>query len=399
SVEDIKRIVVGGANGVPIYVEQVANVQIGNAFGCASLVKGTQEAVGGVVVARTGVNTKLVIDAVKARIAQIASGLPEGVRITPFYDRSQLIEQAVGTLRTALIEEIVLVTLAPVVFLMHFRSILIVTLPLPLAVLMSFLGMYYAGISSNIMSLAGIAIAIGVLVDAGIVVTENAFRFVEQRGVDPSDRRRIWETVRDSTRLVGRPVFFSMAIILLAFIPVFALTGQEGKLFHPLAFTKTFAVLAATVIAVTLVPVLCTILLGGRGHAEDANPVMRGLRAIYKPVLLTALAHRRLPLTAAALLLGGALLLARNIGSEFMPALNEGDLMFMPIADPSISLEENTTIASRQNAALMKFPEVAYVVAKVARADTSTDPAPLNMTETIVHLKPKQEWRAGTTLD
>ena len=217
---------------------------------------------------------------------------------------------------------------------MHFRSILIVTLPLPLAVLMSFLGMYYAGISSNIMSLAGIAIAIGVLVDAGIVVTENAFRFVEQRGVDPSDRRRVWETVRDSTRLVGRPVFFSMAIILLAFIPVFALTGQEGKLFHPLAFTKTFAVLAATVIAVTLVPVLCTLLLGGKFHPEEANPVMRVLRAVYRPVLQSALAHRALTITAAAVLFVGALVLARGIGSEFMPPLNEGDLMFMPIADP-----------------------------------------------------------------
>src|SRR6187431_3030709 len=398
SIDDIKRVVVGGSNGVPIYVEQVANVQIGNAFRVASLVKGTQEAVGGVVV-RTGVNTKAVIDAVKARIAQIAPGLPQGVTMVPFYDRSDLIEQAVGTLRTALIEEIALVTLAHVIFLMHFRSILIVTLPLPLAVLMSFLGMYYAGISSNIMSLAGIAIAIGVLVDAGIVVTENAFRFVEQRGVDASDRGRIWETVRDSTRLVGRPVFFSMAIILLAFIPVFALTGQEGKLFHPLAFTKTFAVLAATVISVTLVPVLCTLLLGGKLHPEDANPVMRVLRAVYRPVLQGALAHRALTIMTAALLFIGALVLARGIGSEFMPPLNEGDLMFMPIADPSISLEENTRIAARQNAALMKFPEVAYVVAKVARADTSTDPAPLNMTETIVHLKPKQEWRSGITLD
>ena len=399
SVDDVKRIVVGGSNGVPIYVEQVANVQIGNAFRVASLVKGTQEAVGGVVVARTGVNTKNVIDAVNARIAQLAPGLPPGVAIVPFYDRSKLIEQAVGTLRTALVEEIALVTLAHVIFLMHFRSILIVTLPLPLAVLLSFLGMYYAGISSNIMSLAGIAIAIGVLVDAGIVVTENAFRFVEQRGVDASDRRRILETVRDSTRLVGRPVFFSMAIILLAFIPVFALTGQEGKLFHPLAFTKTFAVLAATVISVTLVPVLCTLLLGGKFHPEEANPVMRVLRAVYRPVLESALAHRALTITTAVVLFVGALVLARGIGSEFMPPLNEGDLMFMPIADPSISLEENTKIAARQNAALMKFPEVAYVVAKVARADTSTDPAPLNMTETIVHLKPKGEWRSGMTLD
>ena len=399
SVDDVKRIVVGASNGVPVYVDQVADVQVGDAFRVASLVKGTTEAVGGVVVARTGVNTKQVIDAVKARIAQIQPGLPPGVSIVPFYDRSELIEQSVDTLRTALLEEIALVTLAHVVFLMHFRSILIVTIPLPLAVLMSFLGMYYAGISSNIMSLAGIAIAIGVLVDAGIVVTENAFRYVEQRNVDPRDRGRVWETVRDSTRLVGRPVFFSMAIILLAFIPVFALTGQEGKLFHPLAFTKTFAVLAATVIAVTLVPVLCSLLLGGRFHAEEDNPVMRGLRRLYEPVLHLALAHRLSTIAVAVLLFAGALFLARGIGSEFMPALNEGDLMFMPIADPSISLEENTEIAKTQNAALMTFPEVAYVVAKVARADTSTDPAPLNMTETIVHLKPKPEWRDGMTLD
>ncbi len=399
SVDDVKRIVIGASNGVPVYVEQVADVQLGNPFRVASLVKGTNEAVGGVVVARTGVNTKAVIDAVKARIAQIAPGLPAGVTVVPFYDRSELIEQAVGTLRTALFEEIALVTLAHVIFLMHFRSILIVTLPLPLAVLMSFLGMYYAGISSNIMSLAGIAIAIGVLVDAGIVVTENAFRFVEQRGVDPRDRSRVWETVRESTRLVGRPVFFSMAIILLAFIPVFALTGQEGKLFHPLAFTKTFAVLAATVISVTLVPVLCSLLLGGRFHAEEANPLMRGLRWLYQPALETALRHRLLTIVAAALLFVGALALTARIGSEFMPALNEGDLMFMPIADPSISLEQNTEIAARQNATLLKFPEVEYVVAKVGRAETSTDPAPLNMTETIVHLKPRAQWRDGMTLD
>jgi Cu(I)/Ag(I) efflux system membrane protein CusA/SilA len=399
SVDDVKRIVVGASNGVPVFVEQIADVRIGDAFRVASLVKGTKEAVGGVIVARAGVNTKDVIDAVKARIAQITPGLPKDVRIVPFYDRSALIEQTTGTLRTALIEEIALVTLAHVVFLMHFRSILIVTAPLPLAVLISFLGMYYAGVSSNIMSLAGIAIAIGVLVDAGIVVTENAFRFVEQQRIDPRDRSRVFDAVRESTRLVARPVFFSMAIILLAFIPVFALTGQEGKLFHPLALTKTFAVLAATVIAVTLVPVLCTLLLGGRFHAEDANPVMRVLRAAYEPVLRLALDHRALTLGGAVVLFVGALVIARDIGSEFMPPLNEGDLMFMPIADPSISLEENTRIAARQNDALMKFPEVEHVVAKVARADTSTDPAPLNMTETIVHLKPKELWRSGMTID
>src|SRR6476659_2129287 len=399
SIDDLKRIPIAASGGVPVYLDQVANVKVGDAFRVASLVKGTREAVGGVVVARTGVNTKNVIDAVKERIAQIQPGLQQGVRIVPFYDRSDLIEQSVDTLRHALLEEILLVTLAHVVFLMHFRSILIVTIPLPLAVLAAFLGMYYAGVTSNIMSLAGIAIAIGVLVDAGIVVTENAFRFMEQRGVDASDRRRVWETVRDSTRLVGRPVFFSMAIILLAFIPVFALTGQEGKLFHPLAFTKTFAVLAATIIAVTLVPVLCTLLLGGKFHDEAANPLMRALRAIYRPTLEWALTHRVLTLAAAAAVLAGAVVAGMQIGSEFMPPLNEGDLLFMPVTDPSVSLDENTDIAKRQTSALMGVPEVDYAVAKVGRADTSTDPSPLNMTETIVHLKPREQWRPGVTLD
>src|SRR5467141_3921592 len=314
SVDDVKRIVIGASKGVPIYVEQIADVKIGDAFRVASLVKGTSEAVGGVIVARSGVNTKAVIDAVKARIAQIEPGLPPGVRIVPFYDRSTLIEQSVDTLRRTLLEEIALVTLAHVIFLMHFRSILIVTIPLPLAVLLSFLGMYYAGISSNIMSLAGIAIAIGVLVDAGIVVTENAFRFVERGGVDLKDRPAVWNAVLESTRLVARPVFFSMAIIVLAFIPVFALTGQEGKLFHPLAFTKTFAVLAATVLALTLVPVLCTLLLKGRLHDESANPVMRELRAIYRPALEGALAHRGMTIAAAMLVLAGALLVGARIG-------------------------------------------------------------------------------------
>jgi Cu(I)/Ag(I) efflux system membrane protein CusA/SilA len=399
SVDDIAQIAVGAAGGAPVYVHQIGDVRIGDSFRVASLVKGSDEAVGGVIVARSGANAQEVIGAVKARIALIGSGLPEGVRIVPFYDRSELIEQAVDTLRDTLLEEILLVTLAHVIFLMHLRSILIVTLPLPLAVLMSFLAMYYVGISSNIMSLAGIAIAIGVLVDAGIVVTENAFRHVERSGIDVRDRRAVLTTVLESTRLVGRPVFFSMAIILLAFVPVFALTGQAGKLFHPLAFTKTFAVLAATMLAVTLVPVLCTLLLGGRMHDEGANPVMRFLRRLYEPVLRAALGHRWLTIGAAALVLIGALAVGSRIGSEFMPRLNEGDLLFMPISDPSISLEQNTEIARRQNSALMKVPEVEYAVAKVGRADTSTDPSPLNMTETVVHLKPRDEWREGLTLE
>jgi copper/silver efflux system protein len=399
SISDLENIVVAAPGGVPVYVRQVGEVHVGDAFRVASLVEGNNEAVGGVVVMRSGANAQQVIDAVKERITQIAPGLPPGVRVVPFYDRSTLISQSVDTLRTALVEEVALVTLAHIIFLMHFRSILIVTLPLPLAVLLSFLAMYYAGISSNIMSLAGIAIAIGVLVDAGIVVTENAFRHVERRGIDTRDRAAVRAAVRDSAQLVGRPVFFSMAIIVLAFIPVFALTGQEGKLFHPLAFTKTFAVLAATVISVTLVPVLCTLLLKGKLHDEAANPVMRALRAIYRPSLEWALTHRVATLVAATAVLAGAVLVATKIGSEFMPPLNEGDLLFMPVTDPSVSLDENTDIAKRQNSALMRVPEVAYAVAKVGRADTSTDPSPLNMTETIVHLKPRDEWRPGMTVD
>jgi len=397
STEDLERIAIGAAEGVPIRLRQVADVRIGSAFRVASLVKGEREAVGGVIVARAGENAKAVIDAVKARIDEISPGLPEGVRIVPFYDRSALIERSVHTLRAALLEEIVLVTLAHVIFLMHARSILAVTLPLPLAVLTAFLGMRLFGITSNIMSLAGIAIAIGVLVDAAIVVTENAIRTLEQRGIDTRDRRAVAHAVLDATTLVGRPVFFSMLIILLAFLPVFALTGQEGKLFRPLAFTKTFAVLGATVLSVTLVPVLCVLFLRGRVHREDDNGLMRVLRRLYEPALRGAMRRPALTLGGAAVLLVASLALATRIGSEFMPPLHEGDLMFMPIADPAISLDENTRIAARQNAILQKFPEVGYAVAKVGRAETSTDPSPLNMTETVVHLKPRSAWRPGMT--
>ncbi|MGE3537349.1 MAG: efflux RND transporter permease subunit [Candidatus Tectimicrobiota bacterium] len=396
-LSDIEQIVLGAENGIPIFVRQVAEVKIGDAFRASALVKGTDEAVGGVVVARYGVSTIDVINRIKAKITAIEAGLPPGVRIVPFYDRSDLIARAVDTLKHALLEETLIVTLAHLVFLMHLRSVLIVTLPLPLAVLMTFLAMRYLDISANIMSLAGIAIAIGVLVDAAIVVTENTFRFLEQRGVDARDRRAVAATVRDATRLVGRPIFFSMAIILLAFLPVFALTGQEGKLFHPLAFTKTFAVAGATLLSVTLVPVLCTLLLGGKMHGESANPVMRPLVWLYRPLLRWALRHRVLTIGAAVLVFAGALSLMPRIGREFMPPLDEGDLMFMPVTDPAISLPQAIAIVQKQNTALQQFPEVDTVVAKIARADTSTDPAPLNMTETVVHLKPASQWRPGMT--
>jgi copper/silver efflux system protein len=397
STTDIENIVIGSSNGTPIYVRNVANVKLGNAFRTGALDKNGKEAVGGVVVARYGVNTLEVIDAVKAKIKALQAGLPEGVQVVPFYDRTELIERATGTLKHALIEELILVTIAHIIFLAHFRSILIVTIPLPLAVLISFLFMKYLGISSNLMSLSGIAIAIGVLVDAGIVVTENAFRFMEKRGIDPKNRPLVWRTVLESTKLVGRPVFFSMAIIILAFIPVFALTGQEGKLFHPLAFTKTFAMVGATIIAVSLVPVLCTFLLGGKFHSEQSNPVMRFLHAIYKPILTLALRHRLITVLFAAVLFSGALFLATGIGREFMPPLDEGDLMYMPVTDPAISIDEALKIMQKQDEILKTFPEVVWAVGKAGRAETSTDPAPVNMTETIVHLKPRDQWRPGMT--
>ncbi|PYS77866.1 MAG: CusA/CzcA family heavy metal efflux RND transporter [Acidobacteria bacterium] len=397
STDDVSNTVITAQNGTPIYVRNVADVKLGNAFRTGALDKDGKEAVGGVVIARYGVNTLDVIERVKQRVTELQPGLPQGVRIVPFYDRTQLIERATHTLKRALIEELLLVTLAHIIFLAHFRSILIVTIPLPLAVLISFLFMKYMGISSNLMSLSGIAIAIGVLVDAGIVVTENAFRFMEKRKVDPKDRKRVWETVLESTKLVGRPVFFSMAIIVLAFVPVFSLMGQEGKLFHPLAFTKTFAMVGATVIAVTLVPVLCTYLLGGKFHSEQSNPVMRFLQALYRPVLGLALRHRLITVAIAATLFAGAVVLATGIGKEFMPPLNEGDLMFMPVTDPAISLDEALKITSRQDEILRGFPEVERAVGKAGRAETSTDPSPVNMNETIVHLKPQEQWRAGVT--
>jgi Cu(I)/Ag(I) efflux system membrane protein CusA/SilA len=397
SMEDVENIVIGSSGGTPIYVKNVADVKLGNAFRTGALDKNGKEAVGGVVIARYGVNTLEVIDAVKQKIETLQAGLPQGVRVVPFYDRTQLINRATDTLKWTLIEELILVTLAHIIFLAHFRSILIVTIPLPLAVLMSFLFMYFMGISSNLMSLSGIAIAIGVLVDAGIVVTENAFRFIERRNIDVKDRKAVWEAVLESTKLVGRPVFFSMAIIILAFIPVFALIGQEGKLFHPLAFTKTFAMAGATILAVTLVPVLCTFLIGGKVHSEGSNPVMRFLRRLYEPALIFALKNRLIAIGVALALFLGAIALATGIGSEFMPPLNEGDVMFMPVTDPAISIDEARRIMSIQDEMLMSFPEVKWAVGKAGRAETSTDPAPTNMNETIIHLKPESEWRPGMT--
>ncbi|MBA3713641.1 MAG: efflux RND transporter permease subunit [Pyrinomonadaceae bacterium] len=393
---DIESVVVAAPNGTPVYIRNIATVTMGPEFRRGALDKEGVAAVGGVVIVRFGGNTKDVIERVKVKIAELQPGLPEGVSIVPFYDRTDLIERAVTTLKESLIEEVILVTIAHILFLWHFRSILIVTLPLPLAILISFLFMKMFGVSSNIMSLGGIAIAIGVLVDAGIVVTENAMRFAAKT---PDYELKIKDVVLTSAKLVGRPIFFSMAIIVLAFVPVFSLTGQEGKLFHPLAFTKTFALVGATLLAVTLTPVLCTFLIRGKIHDEADNRVMRFLLGLYRPALSFALRHRLITIGIALTFFVFALFLGSRIGSEFMPPLNEGTIMYMPVTDASISLTRAKEILSKQDEIIKRFPEVESVVGKSGRAETPTDPSPVNMTETIINLKSTEQWREGLTKD
>ena len=414
--EDLELIAVKAVEGTPIYLKDIATVQIGGDFRRGTLDVNGAEAVGGTVVMRTGENAKAVIESVKARIAEIEPSLPSGISIRPFYDRSTLIDRTIDTLKHALVEEIILVTLAHIIFLWHFRSILIVTLPLPISILISFLLMKEFGITSNIMSLTGIAIAIGVLVDAAIVVTENVIRHcerAEQEKKRPLTSSETWQVTLEACQQVGRPIFFAMAIIILAFVPVFALTGQEGKLFHPLAWTKTFAMVGSTLLAVTLVPVLCSLLVRGPFHAEDKNIIMRALLKIYDPVLNWALQHRKTVIGAAALLLASALLLAfglprawtanirdagwtrtanlvQGFGKEFMPPLNEGSLLYMPVLLPKTSLTEIQRVMAWQDQVMAGVPEIETVAGKLGRFETPTDPAPTEMLETTITLRP--EW-------
>jgi len=320
--------------------------------------------------------------------------------IKPFYDRSELIDRTINTLKHALAEEIILVTLAHIIFLFHFRSILIVTLPLPVSILISFILMKEFGMTSNIMSLSGIAIAIGVLVDAAIMLTENVIRhcdLAERRKDGTLTQEERLATVLTASKQVGRPIFFAMAIIILAFAPVFALTGVEGKMFHPLAFTKTFAMIGSTLLAVTIVPVLCTWMVRGPFHPEDRNIVMRFLLKVYDPALDFALNHRKTVLTGALAILSIALALVPRMGTEFMPPLNEGSLLFMPSLVPATALTEIKRVMAWQDQVLKSFQEVSTVAGKLGRADTATDPAPTEMIETTIMLKPEREWRSGMT--
>ncbi len=397
---DLEAIVLAENNGAPVRLGSIARVEAGGDARRGVLDVAGHELVGGIVVMRTGENAREVIRRVKAKIAQVAPALPAGVAIRPFYDRSTLIDRSLDTLKITLAEEIALVVLSHIVFLWHFRSILIVTLPLPISVLVSFAALHALGDTANIMSLAGLAMAIGVLVDGAIVLTENALRRCaaaeRENGRALHDRERV-SVVLDALRQVGRPVFFAMAIIVLAFVPVFALSGQEGKLFHPLAYAKTCALLAAAALAITLVPALCTVLLRGPYREEQSHPVMRGLLRLYDPLLGFTLRRPRTVLALAGVILAGSAALATRLGGEFMPPLNEGSLLFMPTFVPATSLNEVKRVMAWQDQVFAATPEVQSAVGKLGRADTATDPAPAQMIETTITLKPAREWRRGRT--
>ena len=401
NVADIENVVLKVENGTPVYVKNIGRVHLGGALrrGVADL-NGNGEVVGGIVVMRYGENALNVINGVKHKIDNIKSSLPTGVRIVPTYDRSELIHRAIGTLREKLIEECIIVALVCLVFLWHVRSALVAIITLPIAILASFIPMFYSNLTSNIMSLGGIAIAIGAMIDAAIIMVENAHKslelFREQHGREPDNRERI-ETIIAAAKTVGRPLFFSLLVITVSFLPVFSLTAQEGRLFKPLAFTKTFSMFFAAMLAITLAPVLMTLLIRGKIAPEAKNPINRFLISIYEPVLNFVLRFRRRVLLGALLLLLLTIFPFARLGKEFMPPLNEGTLLYMPTAVPGMSITEATKILQIQDRQLKKFPEVTTVFGKAGQAETSTDPAPLSMFETIVSLKPFDQWPRGMT--
>ncbi len=396
-VEDVENIVVGAHEGVPVYVKNVAVVQLGPEFRRGALDKEGAEVTGGVVLMRYGENPITVIERVKEKIGELEPGLPPGVRIVPFYDRTGLIERSVATLRDTLIVEIIITIAVIGVFLLHFASSVIVSLVLPVGVLISFILMRWIGVDSNIMSLGGIAIAIGVMVDAGIVMTENIYRRLADAGRERQERIDGKERVEVSVaaaKEVGRPVLFALLTTIVSFIPVFSLTGQAGRLFRPLAFTKTFAMFGAAIIALTLLPVLCSFFLRGRLKPAEKNRASRILKRAYRPVLAWSLAHKWVPLLLALLVLLLGITIAPRIKREFMPPLNEGDLLFMPVLLPGASLTEVKEVMKKQDIVIKNtFPgEVEMVVGKLGRAETATDPAPVTMIETIIALRDRDRW-------
>jgi Cu(I)/Ag(I) efflux system membrane protein CusA/SilA len=401
SLDDFRNIpITVNDQGTPILLSDVARIQIGPELrrGVAEL-NGEGEVTGGVIVMRAGQNALQAIDAVKAKLETLKKSLPEGVEIVTTYDRSQLIKRAVDNLTHKLIEEFIVVALVCAIFLWHWRSALVAIVALPLGVLISFIVMYYQGINANIMSLGGIAIAIGAMVDAAIVMIENAHRKLELYRHEHGEPGRDMQItlVIEAAREVGPALFFSLVIITLSFIPVFTLEAQEGKLFAPLAFTKTYAMAAAAGLSVTLVPVLMTFFIRGHIRSEQENPLNRWLIAAYKPLLGRVLRHPKMTLIVALLLVLVSLWPLGRIGSEFMPPLDEGDLLYMPTALPGLSVSKASELLQLSDRLIKTVPEVKSVFGKSGRAETATDPAPLEMLETTIQFKPRSEWRPGMT--
>ncbi|MCI0452004.1 MAG: CusA/CzcA family heavy metal efflux RND transporter [Candidatus Latescibacteria bacterium] len=400
SVADIENIPVGmGRDGTPVLVRNIATVEIGPDIrrGIAEL-DGKGEVVGGIVVMRYGENALEVIDHVKRKLEEIEPSLPDGVEIVVGYDRSDLIHRAIDVLRKSLIEEMVVVSLVILLFLLHFRSALVPIVTLPIAVLLSFIPMYYMGITSNIMSLGGIAIAIGAMVDASIVLVENAHKRLEELPSSISRAERE-NAMIDALKAVGRPVFFSLLVITVSFFPIFSLQAQEGRLFRPLAYTKTFSMAFAAILAVTVAPALIFWLVRGKVRPEERHPVSRLLQRMYHPAIDFVLKRRRAVIVVALAIVLSAIPAYLMLGSEFMPPLNEGSILYMPTSVPGLPAGEASRILQIQDRILKEFPEVQTVFGKIGRAETPTDPAPLSMVETIVTLKPESEWRPGMTWD
>ena len=398
STADIENVSLGASQrGTPIRVRDVAQVRLGPDIrrGVAEL-DGKGEAVGGIVVMRFGENALRVIDGVKAKLQEVQASLPAGVRVVPTYDRSGLINDSISTLRHTLIEEAIVVSIVIIVFLFHFRSALIPILALPIAVVASFIPMYYLDVTSNIMSLGGLALAIGVLVDASIVMVENAYRHVSEEQVPYQAQP---QAIVKAAKQVARAIFFSLAIIVVSFVPVFLLEAQEGRMFRPLAFTKTFAMVGASILSITLVPVLMTIFIRGqRLKPESQNPISRVFTWVYDPIIRLALRWKWTALLVNFAVIPLTIPLLLGIGSEFMPPLYEGSQLYMPTSPPGLSITEATKLLQVQDKMLRKFPEVDTVFGTVGRGTTSTDNTPMGMVNTTVTLKPREQWRAGMTL-
>ena len=400
SLEDIRNIAVGvDSRGTPITIRDIGNVHLGPELrrGLAEL-NGEGEVAGGIVIMRYGENALKVIEDVKHKLEELKAGLPEGVEIVPVYDRSGLIERAIETLKGKLIEESIVVAVICVIFLLHLRSALVAIFTLPVGILAAFIVMYYQGINANIMSLGGIAIAIGAMIDGAIVMIENAHKHIERAHESGEDTDH-WRLVMDSAKEVGPALFFSLLIITFSFIPVFTLEAQEGRLFSPLAFTKTYSMAASALLAVTIVPILMGYFIKGRILPERKNPVNRFLLWVYTPVVRFVLKYKKSFIVASLLVLVVTVVPLKRIGSEFMPPLNEGDLLYMPTTLPGISVTKARELLQQTDKIIKSFPEVHHVFGKVGRAETATDPAPLSMIETTITLKPESEWREGMTTE